>query len=207
MSTSTTPRTADHWWWRPGWAHGRSFYTWHVTFTDQLQVHRLAQDYRDALAPVPGLDLVPDRWLHLTMQGLGFTDEVTVADVDAIVSEAQARLAGIGAFTVELDRPSFTPEAIRWDPPGPIDAVRDAVREAIAAVWPDVPEPADGFQAHITIAYANCDGPADAALEAIASVPSRPTEAAIANVELIVLNRDQHMYQWEPYATVPLARN
>jgi hypothetical protein len=23
---------ADHWWWRPGWRHGRRMYYWHVTF-------------------------------------------------------------------------------------------------------------------------------------------------------------------------------
>ncbi|GGV03621.1 hypothetical protein GCM10010502_67860 [Kitasatospora aureofaciens] len=32
-------------------------------------VHRLAADYRHALAEVPGLALVPDRWLHLPPHG------------------------------------------------------------------------------------------------------------------------------------------
>jgi len=31
----------DHWWWRPGWSVGRKFYTWHLTFADQPQAHRL----------------------------------------------------------------------------------------------------------------------------------------------------------------------
>ena len=65
---------------------------------------------------VPGLDLVPDRWLHLTMQGLGFVGETDEGDVDAIVAAAASRVARIKPFTLELHRPTVTPEAIRWDP-------------------------------------------------------------------------------------------
>lgn len=199
-------RTVNHWWWRPGWREGRTFYTWHLTFDDQAAVHRLAATYREALASVPGLDLVPDKWLHLTMQGIGFTDEVDAGDVDAIVSEASRRLATIPAFNIELDRPVFTPEAIRWDPPTePIAVVRDNIREAIGAVWSEVPEDAKGFSAHVTIAYANQDGPADAALAAIAAAPSQPAIARIRSVELIILNRDQRMYEWQTYASAPLS--
>jgi hypothetical protein len=33
----------DHWYWRPGWAIGRRFYAWHITFADQSQVVALFQ--------------------------------------------------------------------------------------------------------------------------------------------------------------------
>ncbi len=198
--------TVNHWWWRPGWRDGRTFYTWHLTFDGQTAVHRLAATYRKALKSVPGLDLVPDKWLHLTMQGIGFTDEVAEDDVAAIVRETRQRLANIPAFDIELDRPVFTPEAIRWDPPTePIAVVRDAIREAIGAVWPTVPEPAEGFSAHVTIAYANQDGPADAILAAIAAPKSEPAIARISSADLIVLNRDQHMYEWQTYASLQLS--
>jgi hypothetical protein len=39
----TGERTADHWWWRPGWKHGRRFHTWHLTFDDAADVRRLAR--------------------------------------------------------------------------------------------------------------------------------------------------------------------
>ena len=199
-------RTVNHWWWRPGWREGRTFYTWHLTFDDQPAVHHLAATYRKALGSVPNLDLVPDRWLHLTMQGVGFTDEVQAGDVAAIVQEVRQRLANIPAFDIELDRPVFTPEAIRWDPPTePIAAVRNSIREAIGAVWQVVPEAAEGFSAHVTIAYANQDGLADAALAAIAATESRPAIARISSAELIILNRDQHMYEWRTHASAPLS--
>jgi hypothetical protein len=127
---------ADHWWWRPGWSVGRRFLTWHLTFEGAPEVHRLAETYRAALTDVPGLDLIPDQWFHCTMQGLGFADEVRDGDVRAIVDYARKRLAGIPAFEITIDRPAFTPEAIRWEavPGEPIAAVRAAIRDAIREV-------------------------------------------------------------------------
>jgi 2'-5' RNA ligase len=197
---------ADHWWWRPGWSAGRRFLTWHLTFDGQSEVHRLAADYRQVLADVPGLDLVPDRWLHLTMQGLAFAGDIAEADVQAIVAAARGRLAKLPAFDVSIDRPTVTPEAIRWEaePGEPVAAVRLAIRAAIGDVWPEVPEREDGFGPHISIAYSNGDGPATPALEAIAAAPSAPASARISSAELILLGRDHQMYEWEPVATIPL---
>ncbi|WP_254711666.1 2'-5' RNA ligase family protein [Streptomyces sp. TRM64462] len=203
----TTTSMADHWWWRPGWREGRTFYTWHITFRDAPDVHRLADTYRHALRDVPGLDLVPDQWLHLTMQGLGFTDEVPDKDVDTIIDAATAHLADIGAFDLTLHRPEVTPEAIRWEaePGEPAAAVRNAVRTAIGDVWAQVPERPDGFAPHVTIAYSNSDGPTHPVRKALDTVDAAPATARVHAVELIVLNRDQHMYQWETRARVPIA--
>lgn len=199
-------RMADHWWWRPGWSTGRRFLTWHLTFEGQSEVHRLAADYRRTLAEVPGLDLIPNQWLHLTMQGLGFADEVSTKDVEAVVDAARSRLAELPAFDVTIDRPTVTPEAIRWEaaPGEPVAAVRLAIRAAIADVWPLVPEREDGFGPHISIAYSNADVPAAPALGAVAAAPSAPATARISSAELILLGRDRQMYEWEPLATVPL---
>lgn len=197
---------ADHWWWRPGWSEGRRFLTWHLTFDGAPEVHRLAAAYRQRLAAVTGLDLVPDRWLHLTMQGLGFLDEVAQDDVDAIVAVARARLALVPAFDVAIDRPAITPEAIRWEaePCAPAAAVRDAIRMAIGSVWAEVPEQQAGFAAHVSIAYSNSDGPAAPAYAAVAAEPSAPARARISSAELILLGRDNQMYEWETVASVPL---
>lgn len=197
---------ADHWWWRPGWQPGSRFYTWHLTFQDAPQVHGLASRYRAALASVPGLDLVPDRWLHLTMQGLGFVEDVTEKDARAIVEASAVRLAAIPAFDLKLDRPAITPEAIRWDPDSSGPAmVRHAIRTAINDVWPEVPEAADGFSAHVTIAYSNSNGSTDPVNDALTTIPSSPAIARITQADLIILNRDRRMYEWTTFATVPLS--
>ncbi|MFG1877637.1 2'-5' RNA ligase family protein [Sphaerisporangium sp. NPDC049003] len=203
---SDQQQMTDHWWWRPGWSIGRRFYTWHVTFQHASDVHRLAHAYRHGLTGVDGLDLVPDQWLHLTMQGLGFVDEVSEQDVRAIVDAAIRRLSAVPAFEIKLDSPRITPEAVRWEaaPAAPVAAVRLAIRQAIAEVWPAVPEPEEGFAAHITIAYSNATGPAAPIGEALDAVDASPALARIDTAELIVLGRDRRMYEWEPYASVPL---
>jgi 2'-5' RNA ligase len=191
---------------RPGWQPGSRFFTWYLTFHDAPQVHELASRYRTALANVPGLDLVPDKWLHLTMQGLGFVDDVSEKDARAMVEAATVRLATVQSFDLELGRPTITPEAIRWDPisPGPA-AVRQAIRAAISDVWPHVPEAAEGFSAHVTIAYSSSNGPAHPVNDALITVPSSPVVARIAHADLIILNRDHRMYEWQTFATVPLS--
>ena len=202
---SDPERMADHWWWRPGWREGRRFYTWHLTFDGAGDVHRLAAQYRAGLAGLEGLDLVPDQWLHLTMQGLGFVGEVDESDVDAIVSAAGQRLAEVEPFSLVLHRPAITAEAIRWDPPGDGPArVREAIRAAIAEVWAVVPEPADGFGAHVTIAYSAAHGRARPVRAALDLVDARPATARIEAAQLIVLGRDRRMYEWETRACVPL---
>lgn len=205
-----TPETMrDHWWWRPGWATGRRFYTWHVTFDDQPTLHRLAGDYQDAL-PSTGLDPIPPKWLHLTMQGLGFTDEVTESDVAAIVEMARTRCARLEPFEVTFGRPFVDPEAImfRAAPTEGFVTLRTTVRDAIADVWGagGVPEKAEGFAPHVSLAYSNATGPAAPFAEALSAVEADPVKVTINSAELIVIGRDAQMYTWEPYATVQLGK-
>ncbi|HEY2763552.1 MAG TPA: hypothetical protein VGJ13_05995 [Pseudonocardiaceae bacterium] len=54
-----------------------------MTFDDQPAAIHLAADYAPVLNELPILDPIPVRWLHLTMQGIGSTDEVDRAEVTA----------------------------------------------------------------------------------------------------------------------------
>lgn len=200
-------RMSNHWWWRPGWRLGRSFYAWHLTFDQEPDLHRLAEEYADALA-VPGLDVIPVRWLHLTMQGVGFTDEVSTADADAIAEAARRRLAQVEPFEVVIQPTVIEPEVIRTDvtPAESIVHVRSAVRAAIADVWDvdRVPDPESGFIPHVSLAYSNSDGPAAPIIAAAQSVQVKPARATIREAQMIVLNRDNRQYQWTNYAAAPL---
>ncbi|MCX4550626.1 MULTISPECIES: 2'-5' RNA ligase family protein [unclassified Streptomyces] len=196
----------DHWWWRPGWTVGRRFYTWHLTFDGQGDVHRLAAQYRAALAPIEGVDPIPDEWLHLTMQGVGFVGEVDQADVTAIVGTARERLAAVPAFDVTLSKPVVDPEAILIpaQPDSPVRAVRDAIRASIGEVLPEVPETAEGFTPHVSVGYSNATGPKTPFEETIASADIEPARARITHADLIIIHRDNRMYEWEPVVKVPL---
>ncbi|MEV0090482.1 2'-5' RNA ligase family protein [Streptomyces sp. NPDC050738] len=196
----------DHWWWRPGWREGRSFYTWHLTFESEPEVHRFAAEYRAAVAPVGGLDLIPDKWLHLTMQGVGFVGEIEQAVVTEIAMAARDRLAAVPAFDVTLGRPVVDPEAILVpvQPDEPVRAVRDAIRAAIGDVLPDVPEQAAGFRPHVSIGYSSGTGPLAPYEAAVEAARIEPAAARITHADLIVINRDHRMYEWEDFAQIPL---
>ena len=197
----------NHWWWRPGWSVGRRFYTWHLTFEGQEDVHRLAAEYRDALAPLGNvLTPIPDQWLHLTMQGIGFVGEAKEQDVQAIVDAAGPRLAAIPAFDVRLGPAVLDPEAIllHVHPDGPVRSVRNAIRDAIGAVLGEVPEKADGFTPHVSVAYSASDSPAGPVARVLDGLNLTPAHARVSSAELIVIHRDNRMYEWETFAAVPL---
>jgi 2'-5' RNA ligase len=149
----------DHWWWRPGWEVGRSFYTLHITFADQPEAHALVKHYAPVLGQLPMLDPVPVKWLHLTLQGIGFTDEVSRGDVDQIVEAARTRCAALKPFTLTIGPAHLDPETIQMPsrPLGPVAELRLAIRAAIGDVWgvENVPERQDGFRAHVSLGYSN----------------------------------------------------
>jgi 2'-5' RNA ligase len=200
----------DHWWWRPGWKIGRSFYTWHITFADQPAAAELVEAYAPALSQLPTLDPVPLRWLHLTMQGIGFTDEVDRNDVDRIVSAAQKRCAQLEPFTVTIGPAHADPETIQMPvrPIEPLALVRQAIRDAIGEVWgaENVPEPADGWRAHVSLGYSNSAGPAEPAAITLAAHQKHSAGVNVSAVSLINLNRDSKAYEWTTVATVHLGQ-
>ena len=44
------------------------------------------------MAHLPNLDLIPARWLHVTMQGIGFTDDINTDDLADVTSRLGERL-------------------------------------------------------------------------------------------------------------------
>ncbi|WNI17066.1 2'-5' RNA ligase family protein [Actinacidiphila sp. ITFR-21] len=196
----------DHWWWRPGWREGRSFYTWHLTFADQPDVRRFAAEYRRALDGLPGLDLIPDAWLHLTMQGIGFAGETAETTAEEIADAAAFRLAALPAFDITLHAPVVDPEAllVPVHPQGPVTRLRNAIRNAVGDVLAEVPETAEGFVPHVSLAYSNSDRPAAPFAEALAATDIRPANASITHADLIRINRDHRMYEWSEVRSVRL---
>ena len=197
---------SDHWWWRPGWRPGRRMYAWHVTFTGLPDVQALAARTQERLAGVDGLDLVPARWLHLTMQGIGFTDEIPGSALTSMVATARRHLADTGPPRVRIGPAQVVSEGVLLNvsPVSGLTAVRDGLRAAIAETWPGatVPDTAEWFP-HISVAYSHVAGPADA-IEAALAGADATTDAVIRAVQLIVLGRDQHLYEWAGHTTLRL---
>jgi 2'-5' RNA ligase len=87
--------------------------------------------------------------------------------------------------------------------------VRYAIRAAIGEVWgkANVPEAAEGWRPHVSLAYANTAGQAAPITEALAAQPAHTAEIEISTVSLIDLNRDNKAYEWSDVATVRLGNN
>jgi 2'-5' RNA ligase len=202
------PQMIDHWWWRPGWSVGRQFYTWHLTFERQADVLRLVHEY-SAHLDLPGLDIIPDEWLHLTMQGIGFVGEVDEGDVEKIVAAAQERLSQLEPFDISLGPTVVDPEVVRLrvTPADLVARLRRELRAAIADVWgaDHVPEDEAGFMPHVSLAYSNGVGPMEPILRAAAVATPAPASMAVTHADLILLNRDQQQYEWTTFAQVLLA--
>lgn len=197
----------SHWWWRPGWRVGRRFYTWHLTFEGQEDVQRLALVFQRQL-DVPNLDLVPAKWLHLTIQGVGFTDEVSEEDAERIASAAEARCAELEPFTLALGPARVASEGVVLDvaPAESVHELREALQAAIADVWSAewIPEAGKEFIPHVSLAYSNAVASAVRVVEIVESVSAQPASATVTTAQLIVLNRDTRIYQWDVFATVDL---
>jgi 2'-5' RNA ligase len=182
-------------------------YTWHFTFDGQPTVHDLAASYQAKLSALPGLDLLPARWLHLTTQGVGFTDKVGDQDVTAIIEASRRRLKQFSPVHVTLGPARVTPEAILLDvsPVAGLAAIRRELRAAISDVW-DAGQmmESDQWTPHVSVAYSNTTAPA-AEYAAALGEDGETAESLIQAVELIVLGRDEHLYEWTTRAQIALS--
>jgi hypothetical protein len=89
-------------------------------------------------------------------------------------------------------------------PDAPVRSVRDAIRASIGEVLSEVPEHTEGFTPHVSVGYSNGAGPTAPFAAALAATDVGQAHACITHAELIVINRDNRMYEWESLAQVPL---
>lgn len=87
-------------------------YTFHLTMEQAPAVLALAASTRPALDSLPALDPVPLEGLHLTMNGVGFTDEVTHAELDEVADRVFQTWPGDGLREVLFDRALIVDEGV-----------------------------------------------------------------------------------------------
>jgi 2'-5' RNA ligase len=201
--TGTIEELADHWWWRPGWRQGRHFLACHIAFPDDTPLTGLVSAYQEVLRPFPGLDLIPRQWLHLTMQGIGFVDEIDDAQRTAILGSLTRTLRLAQAPEVTFAAPTVTTEAVYLlaQPAEPLQDLKNLACRALAEAGCPNEAPAAGatarqYRPHVSIAYssgAQAAGPISAALR---HVEATPVTVRLDTVYFLEFHRDHRMYEW-----------
>lgn len=200
-------RLAYHWWWRDGWQQGRHLYACHFTFQDHPALQNLAAGYQQALSSLPDLEPIPPQWLHLTMQEVAFLDEISPDQLAEFAAVAAAQLAQVPAPEVTFHRASVVSEAVLLlaTPAPPIDAVRRAIRAAIAETLVDIqPSVIPRYRPHVSVAYSNVEQPAAPVHRALQGVELKPVTLTLSAVSLIEYHRDDRMYAWTSNTPLPI---
>ncbi|MEU7746137.1 2'-5' RNA ligase family protein [Nonomuraea sp. NPDC049158] len=205
-------KVRSHWWPREGWRPGRLVYTWHLTFEHAPPLHQLAERYQAALARIEEHNPIPARWLHLTVQAVGFVDEVSEEQLNQITEAVRVRLGELAPVELTFHRPTLLGEGVVLTPTPaePLHQMWGEVRRGIAEVIGNAPtaaEQANGFHPHVSLTYINTPGPARPYIDALSAVEAGPVSVDVEQVVLIVQNRvldPEWLYCWTTRTTAPL---
>jgi 2'-5' RNA ligase len=192
-------------------ATGRHFYACHLTLDDQPKLCDLVADYQETLTGVQGIDLIPPQWLHLTMQGIGFTDEIDADQLAALDHAIAAELAAIEQPAVEFRYLTIHPEAVylKAHPATALYSLRVKMHDAVLSVLgPErftepVPDRAE-FLPHVSIGYISQDGDTEPIAAALSRLTPRTVETTFAKADLLEFHRDNRMYEWANATPIPI---
>lgn len=196
-------------WDRPGWTPGRRSYHWILRLNEAPLVRQLAAECQRHLSDLPTLDLVPLNSLHITLQRIAFTDQVSIKDVDAIADIARQHYATIPKPYVIIGPLAGSSGAVRFSagPHPPIHHIRDIAKASIAAVrgTDAVPDRTTPFIPHMSIAYNNTPIDAHDIVQHVATLRRyQPVTTDVHSVDLVELHRRGKSYAWTLIASLPL---
>ncbi|MCO5974837.1 2'-5' RNA ligase family protein [Actinoallomurus sp. WRP6H-15] len=142
----------------------------------------------------------------MTTQIVGFVDEISDSEVQAMITAVSERLRSVEPAEVSLGRPLFHSEAVVLSvvPRDGLDAVRAEVRQAVATTvrtnrLADDPD----WVPHLSVAYSNAEAPAEPVIGAM-QPPPIPIDIRIDAIDLVSQERVGHSYVWDRIATVHL---
>lgn len=202
-------RALDHvetHWQRPGWTVGRRSYHWMLTFEGHERFARHVARCQD-LVPAGGFDPVAAPAVHLTLGRIGFTDEVSELELDAV--RRATTPGGPSGFDLQIGPLTASRGAVRFSvaPWTPLLAVHEFLTAATAEVLGHRCVMAtEAFRPHISIAYANARAEVDDVAAALARGRRlRGPRVRVDAVSLVVLERLHREYRMSLLGRVPLA--
>jgi 2'-5' RNA ligase len=199
----TGPGMTDHWGPLEGWTPERELLACYLTFAEQPALHALVDAYARPVKDLAGLDPVPVEWLHTTLQGIAFTDQLPVQAGDDLARALTPVLAQAGPLRIRTGQPFLGQQGayLRLGPARALARLRDLIREAACTVLGlaepyDLPGQNHGFDPHITFAYANRAVPAALVWDRLRDVSHDRLELEITALSLVTLRRDAQERRW-----------
>jgi 2'-5' RNA ligase len=197
----------DHWAIQPGTGPQTSQLMWPIALGADQGATELAGQAHERLTGLPGLDLIPPRWLHLTTLTSGPVDDLAPDALAAMIEEAQRLLADIAPITITLGRVLYHPRAVMLDagPAEPFQPVIAAIRAATSHAGQSTALYHDPWRPHITLAYSNATRPAAPIIEALGrNLPAR--QITISSISLVSQSPEQR-WTWDRITDLPLAES
>jgi hypothetical protein len=198
-------RLVNHWAHLPEWWTGRRLWVFYLTFAGQPDLHAAVHTYQRSLEGIDQLDLVHETWLHTTIQGITFADELRPDEIVAVQEEARAAIGRVGLPALTVSRAVLDNDAISM-PVDPVDEIVDLRAELRACVTRtlgadklyQLPQPLGGFRPHISIAYVNTDVPeAGWVRERLHGVTVPDLLIPVPQVSLVLLARESGRWFWD----------
>lgn len=195
----------DHWTLEPEVDPARTQLMWLMVVGGDPQIAELARAGQAKLAGLPGLDIVPGEWLHITTLIAGFSDEVTPDQVAVMAGHATQLLAETPPIQITLGRILYHPRAVMLaaQPGEALEPVLEAVKEATRkGTGNDGHLHFEPWTPHITLAYSNTSHPASPVIDALGRELPRQ-QATIRSVSLVTQAPEQQ-WTWQAVANVQL---
>jgi 2'-5' RNA ligase len=200
----------DHWLWRPEWVADRACLLWYLTFESHPDLTRQAEQVRACLCEVEKVDVVPPAWLHLTLDDVGFADELAPGQVEDVVASAHAAVTGWRCPELTLGplAPMDDSVVLAAGPGAELADLRDRLHAATSSVLGAGAHGClDEFRPHVTLAYLNDACEPEAVMAPLAVVAGAQVVVAGPRLTLASVTRRDRHYQWTACAQAPLSDN
>ncbi len=198
-------RMVNHWE-RPGWRPGRMAYYWYLGFGDQPEVRTLAGRCQDVIA-APHFDLVDAAELHMTLERVGFAEDIDAARIRTVQRSAARLLAGFGTLDITVGPLAGSTGALSFsiEPRNRIGELRSLLVLANRESGIPVDGEEQAFRPHVGIAYCNRSTDARPIIAQVETLRTLPT-VNVRNSEalLVALTRNERSYSWTPVHRIPL---
>lgn len=204
MAGAEELRLVDHWVHRPEWRDDRRLWAYYLTFGDNDVVADYVAAYQEPLRDLPGIDLVARRWLHLTVLGAAFVDQVDEPAGRRLAAAAIEITDAAAPFDAIIERPRPWFDAVLMPvqttvPLGPLrKRLADAVVRSLGREPYALPLPPEGFHPHLSIAYPGPRAPAYAEVEArLSRVALPPVTVRVSELSMIRLRLEPNQWSWD----------